>query len=342
MAKRHKVTYIEPYTLGHRRPFTRRTDGRIHIITLPTLRPSPFRLLNLVLKTRLALVYYIIIYPLVYLKLRNVVKGAKIFCSNIYFIPMVRWFGEPCYWDYNDDPEQFAPLPKWAVTSLHRYLKRADGVFASSRAFEKKLRGMTEAPVYYVPNGLHMADFQGQPSRERAGVCYLGAILDWSFDFELMKYLAERLPPDSIHIFGPVARTAQERFDEFVAEYPVKYGGVLDYKDVPAALSSYKVGIVPLRDNPELRSVASGKVLQYLAAGLMVVSRPMDEYQDISRCIRMEVEIEAFTASVLEYLANPVEDKALREQLARLDWKNMASEMERIMAPPNGSPLLKG
>ncbi|MEE9465620.1 MAG: hypothetical protein V3W14_08645 [Candidatus Neomarinimicrobiota bacterium] len=341
LAKRHEVLYIEPYTLGQGRPFASRKQGRISVLTLPTLRPSPFRFMNRLIKTRLAWLYYAALYPVVRIMLGNAARGSVLICSSVYSIPMVNWFAGPRYWDYNDDPEQFAPLPQWAVASLHRYLERADGIFASSRAFEKKLRGMTEAPVYYVPNGLHVTDFQGQPSRERIGVCYLGAILDWSFDFNLMKCLTERLPPDSIHIYGPVGRTVQEQFDEFVAECSVQYQGVLEYQDVPEVLSSYKVGIVPLRDNPELRRVASVKVLMYLAAGLMVVSRPMDEYEDFSPSIRMEVEIEAFTESVLEYLASPVEDKALAEKLVRLDWKHVVSEMEGIIASQDESLLAK-
>ncbi len=331
LAKRHKVLYIEPFTLGHRCPFTFRKEGRVSVLTLPALRPSPFKLLNLLMMTKLSWLYYVILHPVLFTNLRQVLRGARIICSNIYFIPMARWFTKPYYWDFNDDPEQFGQLPEWARNSFRCFLLRAQGIFAPSRFYERTLKERFKAPVHYIPNGVEVAGFKGQPDRERKGVCYLGAILDWSFDFGLVKYIAAKLPEGSIHLYGHVEKGAHERLDDLVTQHGIIYRGVLSYRDVPSILRSYRVGIVPLKDRPEVRGAASGKVLQYLAGGLMVVSRPMEEYRDYSPCIRFGVSLEEFTESVQDFLDNPVRDEGLMDKLRNRDWKNLAAQVEQII-----------
>lgn len=64
LLKRHKVLYLEPFTLGHDRPFTLRTEGRQRILALPALRPSAFNVINRLLKSRLALGYFLLLHPL--------------------------------------------------------------------------------------------------------------------------------------------------------------------------------------------------------------------------------------------------------------------------------------
>lgn len=331
LAKRHNVLFIEPYTLGHNRPFSFRRTGPVSVYTLPTLRPSPFRWLNFLMKTPLAWLYYILMYPVLFARLREILRGSRIICSNVYFIPMVRWFAKPYYWDFNDDPEQFGPMPKWSLKGFYRFLGRANGVFAPSRLYEKRLRRIT-TPVHYLPNGIEMAGFQIQPPAERRGVCYFGAVLDWSFDSDLMKYLARRLPKGSIHVYGHVARTMQTKFKELAARHGIIYHGILDYDDIPSVLMTYLVGIVPLKDKPEIRRAASSKVLQYLAAGLMVVSRPMLEYENFSPCIQFKVRKQEFAEAVINYLSNPVRDDQLHEKLSERDWKNLAAKIEQIIA----------
>ncbi len=332
LAKRHNILFIEPYTLGHNRPFSFRRTGPVSVYTLPTIRPSPFRWLNFLMKTPLAWLYYILMYPVLFARLGEVLRGSRIICSNVYFIPMVKWFARSYYWDFNDDPEQFGPLPRWSSKSLHRFLRRADGVFVPSMLYEKRLTRLTNRPVHYLPNGIETAGFQIQSPAERNGVCYLGAILDWSFDSDLVKYLARRLPKGSIHVYGHVTRTMQAEINELTTRHGIIYHGTLDYNDIPSTLMTYQVGIVPLKDKPEIRRAASSKVLQYLAAGLMVVSRPMLEYENFSPCIQFKVRKQEFAEAVISYLSNPVYDDQLHEKLSERDWKNLAAKIEQIIA----------
>ncbi len=282
LARRHQILFIEPYTLGHRRPFSYRQDGPVHVLTLPALRPTPIKWLNRILLMRLSWLYYVLLHPIMFARLNEMLRGSKIICSSIYFIPLLKWFSRPYYWDYNDDPDQFGPIPVWVRSGFREVLSRAEGIFAPSRLYERKLQGETRAPVYYIPNGVELVNFKSSPAGRRTGVCYLGAILQWSFDFELVQYLASQLPEGTLHLYGPVERGLDQEIEALTERYGVMAHGLLEYERIPATLSAYKVGIVPLKDNEVIRRAASGKVVQYLAAGLMVVSRPMEEYRNFS------------------------------------------------------------
>jgi teichuronic acid biosynthesis glycosyltransferase TuaH len=99
----------------------------------------------------------------------------------------------------------------------------------------------------------------------------------------LIGQLSERIDLDvldaiagagfSLLIVGPLdPRWGQQRFNELIGRSHVHYAGPVPPSAVPSYLAAIDVGITPYRDTPFNRASFPLKTLEYLGAGLPVVS----------------------------------------------------------------------
>jgi glycosyltransferase involved in cell wall biosynthesis len=91
---------------------------------------------------------------------------------------------------------------------------------------------------------------------------------------------------------------------------------------------------MPFALNEATKSISPTKTLEYLAAGLPVVSTPVpDVVADFGAVVRIAAEPAAFAAACLEALAEPLEDRdrKLRRIEQRYQWDDIAARIHRIM-----------
>ena len=120
-----------------------------------------------------------------------------------------------------------------------------------------------------VENGAEIAHFvSGQHTAwpDRRGAVYVGA-LDRRFDFPAVIELARHRPDVPIDLFSP---TEVNRND---LPPTVTLRGPVDYDVLPATLARYRVGLLPLNDDPTNSGRSPMKLYEYLASGLSVVTR---------------------------------------------------------------------
>lgn len=163
--------------------------------------------------------------------------------------------------DINTDP--------LTIAAENRVLATVQGVIATSGVVADELRARFPAlPYRVVENGAEIAHFTGQqtPWAQRRGAVYVGA-LDRRFDFAAVAELAASTPAEPIDLYSPT--------DSAPRELPanVRLLGPVDYDRLPPTLGAYRVGLLPLNDDPTNSGRSPMKLYEYLASGLNVVTR---------------------------------------------------------------------
>lgn len=158
----------------------------------------------------------------------------------------------------------------------------ADEVLACSRPLVELLaeRGVR---AHYLPHGVDAEAFASAPADRRVRalpapvVGYAGGI-NFRLDPELLQASLEAVGGGSLVLIGGTWRSARgdadPRIDRLLADPRVHATGHLAGADLAAAIAALDVGLVPYRTTPFNRRSFPLKVMQYLAAGVAVVSTP--------------------------------------------------------------------
>ena len=160
-------------------------------------------------------------------------------------------------------------LDRLTLAAEERMLAAADGVLATSCVVAGALAARHPQQHYrVVENGAEISHFAvpGPAWPDRRGAVYVGAI-DRRFDWPTVLNLARSAPAVPIDIFGPLPN----RPSELPANIQLR--GPVDYADLPKTLVRYRVGLLPLSDEPTNSGRSPMKLYEYLASGLNVVTR---------------------------------------------------------------------
>ncbi|MGH3219379.1 MAG: glycosyltransferase [Streptosporangiaceae bacterium] len=155
-----------------------------------------------------------------------------------------------------------------------RAVGRADVVAAVSPRLAERWTGFGASPVV-IPNGCWpIKTGQRAALREldlpRPVVGLVGQLSD-RIDLSVLNAIADA--GFSLLIVGPLdPRWERQRFKELVTRPHVHYTGPVPAEAVPSYLAAIDVGITPYRDTPFNRASFPLKTLEYLGAGVPVVS----------------------------------------------------------------------
>jgi teichuronic acid biosynthesis glycosyltransferase TuaH len=156
-----------------------------------------------------------------------------------------------------------------------RALGKADVVAAVSMQLADRWAGLGADPVL-IPNGCWPIDHGERAVPPRAldlprPVVGLVAQLSERIDIGVLEAVAEA--GFSLLIVGPRnPQWEKQRFKELIGRSGVRYVGAVPAEMVPSYLAAIDVGLTPYRDTPFNRASFPLKTLEYLAAGLPVVS----------------------------------------------------------------------
>lgn len=192
-----------------------------------------------------------------------------------------------------------------------------------------------------VPNGIDLSvygeevlDEDPTPDVGHPRLLFAGTFDTW-VDTGLLRELALAHPDWSIVLAGEVKIPL-----ESVTELPnVHFLGLLPYDELPALMAHCDVGMVPYFVNRFTTSACIGKIYQFLAMGLPVISTPVlspSDYGDHVVCAPTDAD--AFGEAIATLLAEDNrEKKASRRNYAlQQTWAArfdaIESEIERLLA----------
>jgi len=200
-----------------------------------------------------------------------------------------------------DDTAEFPDTPRSFAAIEREVCRRVDLVVATARRLARRATDLGARAVLHLPNGCDPVPFapgaRSDPadlaSLPRPRAIYAGGIESW-FDAGLLAATARRLPRWSFVLMGP----ARGSFPELDGLANVRLIGPRPYDALPGYFAAADAALVPFRLTPMTHAIHPIKVYEYLAAGLPVVSTPMDETAAMGAPITLAADAEGFAAAL--------------------------------------------
>jgi glycosyltransferase involved in cell wall biosynthesis len=235
-------------------------------------------------------------------------------------------------YDVMDDLAAFKDAPPELVVRQRQALRRADVVFAGGRSLHRSIVRQGRKDALLFPSGVETEHYRVPTAAHRtpghrpvAG--YVG-VLDERLDLGLLADLARSLPEWEIRMYGPVAKIDPATLPQ--AEN-ITYAGYTRYADLPAAMADMDVALMPFALNEATHSISPTKTLEYLAAGLPVVStRVPDVVADFPGVVHLRDDGAGF-AALCRSLGRRDPSRSpkpqARELLKTYHWDAIAAQM---------------
>ncbi len=213
-------------------------------------------------------------------------------------------------------------------------MERADIVFATSQPLvEKKSR--LGHPVILLPQGVDFEHFHapvrdGTPAPDDLQnipgprILFMGLLAPW-VDVDLLLKVARAYPKASLVLIGP-ARTDVE---ELRKEPNTFFLGQRAYGDLPRYLAHCDAGLIPFRENTLTHYVNPLKLLEYMAAGLPVISTALPHLAAFADLVYFGRTPEEFVDQVGRALAEVSPHRRLRCVAAAQEnsWDRRAEQL---------------
>ena len=237
-------------------------------------------------------------------------------------------------YDAMDDLSAFAFASPAMKANQERLLAAADVVFTGGRSIHAGIVGRTSAPVHLFPSGVEPEHYAAarrlRRDRARPVAGYVG-VVDERIDLELLAGLAERLPDWDIQMVGPVFKIAES---DLPRAANLHYPGMQPYEALPAVMGGFDVALMPFALNTATRSISPTKTLEYLAAGLPVVStRVPDVVAGYRGVVDLQDDAEGFAGACRRVVRHrsSARDAKVTPLLQLHHWDTIAARMQAHM-----------
>lgn len=342
LAKRWRVVYFEPLAFGRgNRMGARREDG-VTVVTIPFPKPgTSVGVYNALLETEWgrALVEATARAWLARWARRLGLTRPVCVASNVYAVNLLSALRPRllCY-DFNDHPLQFTSAPAWTEQYFRALLDRSDLVLAVSEHYRRELARLTAAPVITLENGVEFERFarpDGPVPDElarlpRPRIGYVGKLSHF-LDVPLLERLASGLPHPLV-LVGPLPPEMRTPLRALLALPNVHYLGERPYEEIPRVLAGLDLALIPFQAGARYtRGIHPNKIYQYLAAGLPIVSSPIEDFESDPAGLSFAAGHEEFEQEVRRALARPADRDRLRALARGHDWDALAARMDELL-----------
>ncbi len=240
-------------------------------------------------------------------------------------------------YDVMDDLASFLNAPPGLVLRQRRLLAEADVVFTGGPSLHRSVLRQRRDGVHLFRSGVEQAHFararEPRRPRGRPVAGYVG-VIDERLDLGLVADLAAALPDWTVRMVGPVAKIDSAALPEAPN---VEYVGLTPYAELPAVMARFDVALMPFALNEATRSISPTKTLEYLAAGLPVVStRVPDVVADYADVVHLADDGPGFAAACRAVLGHDVgdRDRRARPLQHRQEWDVIAASMAALLDDP--------
>ncbi|GGM08779.1 glycosyltransferase [Nakamurella endophytica] len=236
--------------------------------------------------------------------------------------------------DVMDDLAAFQSAPAGLKLAHRRALTEADLVFTGGRSLDRGVRAQRTRDVHLFPSGVDTGHYAASRAlrapHPRPVAGYVG-VVDERLDLDLLAGLARELPDWEIRVVGPVAKIDPA---DLPAAPNLCYAGPASYSELPAVMAGFDVALMPFALNEATRSISPTKSLEYLAAGLPVVSTPIaDVVADLGDVVDVATDAVAFAAACRSAVAGTAAARRRRATavLAQRGWDRIAETMHQLL-----------
>ena len=238
-------------------------------------------------------------------------------------------------YDVMDDLGSFADAPTGIQLMQRRALDQADVVFTGGRSLHRGVITHRPKRTYLFPSGVETAHYATsrelrQDPHEPLVAGYVG-VIDERMDLALLDKLAIGLPDWEIQLAGPVTKIDPATLPR---RGNIRSLGMQAYDDLPAVMAGFDVALMPFAINDATRSISPTKTLEYLAAGLPVVStRVPDVVADFGAVVHLADTGTEFADACREVVTHcqDARDRKLAPIQERHEWDTIAAEMTELM-----------
>ncbi len=338
-----RVFFAQPPAAGADDPWTPRREGNVTYFTVPFLKPgTTSALYNRAAATapgRLLLEAAGEVWLARMLARLGVAPDPVVLVSNIYAPgALSRLRKSMVFYDFNDDPFQFAGVPGWARGYWRRTLDQVDALFVVSEYYRRRISGETSKPLTLLGNGVEGAHFETPrpvptdlAALPRPLIGYVG-LLSHFLDFDALEAIRRARRGGTLVLIGPGSPATDARVRELASREGVAVLGPRPYADVPAYMQALDVGLIPFRaDDPFVQGINPNKVYQYLAAGLPVVTTPVLDLVAAPPHLWFADSPATMAAAVAGALDAPADREARRALARPHDWNALAARMVETM-----------
>jgi glycosyltransferase involved in cell wall biosynthesis/beta-glucosidase/6-phospho-beta-glucosidase/beta-galactosidase len=236
-------------------------------------------------------------------------------------------------YDVMDDLAAFSKAPEGLRLLQRRALTEADIVFTGGRSLFKGVRAHRRQGVHLFPSGVeskHYATARHMRRPRASPVAGYVGVIDERIDLQLIDQLAAALPDWTVRMIGPVAKIDPTTLPQAPN---LEYAGFVTYEELPAAMGRLDVALMPFALNDATRSISPTKTLEYLAAGLPVVStRVPDVVADFGSVVRLADDAQSFAAACRDAAHdNTTHDRQVRSILHNHEWDTIAETMTGLV-----------
>ena len=237
-------------------------------------------------------------------------------------------------YDVMDDLASFKGAPPELALRQLRLLRCADVVFTGGRSLHRSVLQRRPEETHCFPSGVDPDHYAPAVALREPGprrvAGYVG-VIDERLDLGLVADLADDLPDWRISMVGPVAKIDPATLPR---ARNILYPGPAQYADLPAVMAGFDVALMPFALNEATRSISPTKTLEYLAAGLPVVStRVPDVVADFGELVDLQDDGRGFADACRRVAEHCPETRALKAEpsLHWNDWDTIARRMERLI-----------
>jgi len=258
-------------------------------------------------------------------------------------------------YDCMDELSAFKFAPTELVDLEKLLMKNADLVFTGGHSLYAAKKQL-HSNIFPFPSSIEKEHFakarseKNQPDDQTiiAGpkIGFFG-VIDERFDIELIRNIAQERSDWQIILIGPVVKISEDILPQ---NSNIHYLGQKLYSELPAYLSGWDVALIPFELNESTRYISPTKTLEYLAAGVPVVSTPIYDVINpygTSNLVHISGNSEGFINIIESELNNPDKREWLKkvdEHMKDLSWDNtymnMLTQINKVLQNRNSTSLM--
>jgi glycosyltransferase involved in cell wall biosynthesis len=244
-------------------------------------------------------------------------------------------------YDVMDDLSKFAHASPLLVAMQQRCLQVADHVFTGGRSLQRMV-AQERPDARCFPSGVELEHFspaielRRRRSSTRPIAGYVG-VIDERVDLDLVAGVADALPDWDVCMVGPVVKIDPAHLPQAPN---LVYTGARQYSELPHVLAGFDVAMMPFALNDATRSISPTKSLEYLAAGLPVVStRIPDVVADLEHVVSLADDSRSFADACRAALGtrDSERERACRSLLRWHQWDTIADRMSKTIVDRSSS-----